>query len=522
FTRGRIAGARGAARVGSTLAGFLSGLFAVHLAAGYVSNLEMAVPFLGAALLLTENGRRRTAGAAVLLAGSALAHPVFGATGAVILAGAALWAWRVGDRDETTRIAVAVGAAGVVSFAGMASMLIGPARLVVDTSRDGFLRRAGFSSTLVHEYRSRFVHRWTRYVQWLSVPLAVPGTGRLTGFRRRFLLTWSAVTLGGAAIGFATGLFPPDRMVTFGFAIPALAGLGVVAAWEWVAGRIRWLAWVLAALAVGAMAAGALMAYGRQPTFISPEEVAQVTAASRLADSTPPGTMLVFIVDSPAGTASFLATRAANVIRAALPPDRAADAYVYVGTAQNFTNDEPTVRGNPEYDALSRQYLADIHARAGGPAVGFILTAFDGGGAANLPPSFSARGEDVFVAAAPGDGVASTVTAAPPARDPLIPSSPGGIILATLAVVALLALIGGGWAAWAVRNPLDGWLIAPAFGIAVVVLFGVLLERLGLPLAGWIGPTVVSGAAGGGGYVLAAASRAKSDPRSDAAEPIKG
>jgi hypothetical protein len=270
------------------------------------------------------------------------------------------------------------------------------------------------------------------------------------------------------------------------------------------------------------MAAGALMAYGRQPTFISPEEVAQVTAASRLADSTPPGTMLVFIVDSPEGTVSFLATRAANVIRAALPPDRAADAYVYVGTAQNFTNDEPTVRGNPEYDALSRQYLADIHARAGGPAVGFILTAFDGGGAANLPPSFSARGEDVFVAAAPGDGVASTVTAAPPARDPLIPSSPGGIILATLAVVALLALIGGGWAAWAVRNPLDGWLIAPAFGIAVVVLFGVLLERLGLPLAGWIGPTVVSGAAGGGGYVLAAASRAKSDPRSDAAEPIKG
>ncbi|MEP7059543.1 MAG: hypothetical protein ABI828_02320, partial [Actinomycetota bacterium] len=242
LVRGRVAAAsERAARACAISAGLLSGLFAVHLASGYVSNLEMTVPFVGAALLLTEGGRR-TAGAAMLLAGSALAHPLFGATGVVILAGAAAWAWRDGEREEARRIVVATGAAGVVTLAGMASMAVGPARLMVDTSKDGFLRRAGLASTLVHAYRSRFIHRWMRYVQWLSLPLTVPGSTRLSGFRRRFLLAWVGVTASGAAIGFATGFFPPDRLVTFGFAIPALAGIGVVVVWERIVAKTAWLA----------------------------------------------------------------------------------------------------------------------------------------------------------------------------------------------------------------------------------------------------------------------------------------
>lgn len=507
--RGKVAATRpGAERAAALLAGLLSGLFAVHLASGYISNLEMAVPFLGAAFLLVHEERRHTVGAAVLLAGSALAHPLFGATGAVILIGAAAWAWHDGERTEARRIAVATGAAGALTLAGIASMFIGPARLAVDTSKDGFLRRAGLGSTLVSDYRSRFIHRWTRYVQWLALPLAVPGFRRLSGFRRRFLLMWVAVTVGGMAFGFLTGLFPADRMVTFGFAIPALAGVGVIAMWEWLALRVRWLAWAVAALAVGAMAAGSLMAYARQPTFMSPEEVSQVTSAARLIQAAPPGTTLIFVVDDTDGTASFLATRAANVIRAALPPDRAADAYVYVGTAQNLFDNRPTLRGDPQYDALSRQYLADI-PRTKGPEVRFILSAFDVTGATDHPSYFTPGAPGVFVLANATAHVPMDVSAAPPASDPLLPSSPAGIIFATLAVGALLVVVGAGWAAWAVRDPVDVCLLAPAFGIAVMVLVGVLLERLGLPLNGWVGPTLVSGVSGGSGYVLAVLARAK-------------
>lgn len=521
--RGRAVAAqrRGSARAAALIAGLLSGLFAVHLAAGYVSNLEMAVPFLGAAFLLAHSERRHTVGATVLLAGSALAHPLFGATGAVILAGAAAWAWRDGERAEARRIAAATGAAAAVTLAGMASMLVGPPRLMVDTSKDGFLRRVGLGSTLVHDYRSRFIHRWTRYVQWLALPLGVPGFRRLNGFRRRFLLTWVAVTVAGTAVGFATGLFPPDRMLTFGFAIPALAGVGVVAVWERLAERAEraaWLAWVAAVLAVGVMAAGALMAYGRQPTFISPEEVAQVTAAGRLADAAPLGTTLVFVVNDTDATASFLATRAANVIRAALPPDRAADVYVYVGTAQNYWDHRPTIVGDPQYDALSRQYLADIPTGTG-PPLAFILTAFDASGAIDHPAFFTPAAPGVF--AATPNGMAPSLSSVPVARDPLLPSSPAGIILATLAVIALLEMAGAGWAAWVVRDPVDVCLVAPAFGIAVMVLAGVLLERLGLPLSGWVGPTVVSVAAGGTGYVLAAVARAKDGSGPQAPDPVQ-
>ena len=512
--RGRITAARpGAERAAYLLAGLLSGLFAVHLAAGYISNLEMTVPFLASAFLLAHGERRHTIGAAVLLAGSALAHPLFGAMGALILGGAAAWAWHDGERAEARRIAVATAAAGALTLAGMASMFVGPARLKLDTSKDGFLRRAGLGSTLVSDYRSRFIHRSTRYVQWLALPLAVPGARRLSGFRRRFLLTWVAVTVVGVAVGFVTGLFPADRIVTFGFAIPALAGVGVVAAWEWLSGRAMWLAWIAALLAVGAMAAGSLMAYGRQPTFISTEEVSQVTAAARLVDAAPPGTTLIFVVDSTDGTASFLATRAANVIRAALPPDRAANAYIYVGTAQNLHYHRPTLRGDPQYDALSRLYFADIPGPTAGPQVAFILSAFDATGAIDHPSYFTPGAPGIFFLASVGAHVPIHVSAAPAASDPLVPSSPAGIIFATLAVIALLVVVGAGWAAWAVRDPVDVWLLAPAFGIAVLVLVGVLLERLGLPLSGWVGPTVISAVSGGGGYITAVVGRAKDGSR---------
>ena len=359
---GAMAGERRGVRAAWVLAGLLSGLFTVHLAAGYLANLAFAAPFVAAAICLTLGTPRSTVLAAIALGGGGLAHPRFFLIGALVFAGVAAWSLarrERGWRSDAGRVALATLGGGGILAGGLLAMAIGPARLALDTSKDGFLRRAGMADAVRHAYLERALHRWTRYVQWLALPLAALGLMRTSGFARRVLAAWAALVVIGAPIGLLTGWFPADRLITFGFAVPALAGVGVVGVWLWLERRV-WVATLVAAALVGVMASGALISWSRQQPFISPLEVESATTAGRIADTLPAGTPLVFIVDDDDATLSFLATRAANVIRASVPPERVADVFIYVGTPQNFLRGEPTVRGSAEYDAMSRLYLSDI------------------------------------------------------------------------------------------------------------------------------------------------------------------
>ncbi len=271
-----------------------------------------------------------------------------------------------------------------------------------------------------HAYLERALHRWTRYVQWLALPLAALGLMRTSGFARRVLAAWTALVVIGAPVGLLTGWFPADRLITFGFSFPALAGVGVVAVWLWLERR-AWLAMLFAAALVGLMAAGALIAWSRQEPFIAPLEVERATTAARIADTLPPGTPLVFIVDDDDATVSFLATRAANVIRASVPPDRAADVRIYVGTPENFLAGEPTIRGSDEYDAMSRLYLGDIPRIPRRPRSSWRRST---GRRTPRPTPRSSGGRRVCTRRVPGP------SALGPADDPLEPSSPAQIVLA--------------------------------------------------------------------------------------------
>src|SRR5919197_2830254 len=224
----------GGGRPAWALAGALAGTFAVHVAAGYVSTLVLAALFIGAAVLLCGPGRRATVGAGALLAAGGLSHPIFFLLALGILAVSAALAWRSDARAEARRVgAVGLGAGAVVGV-GLLSLLVGPGIPSVDTSRDGFLRRAGLGDVLASAYRSRFVHRWTRYVEWASIPLAVLGLRSAGGFAGRFLRAWGLVTVLGVAVAFASGLAPADRFITFGFVVPILAALGLVEVWRGV------------------------------------------------------------------------------------------------------------------------------------------------------------------------------------------------------------------------------------------------------------------------------------------------
>jgi hypothetical protein len=478
--------AAGGTRAAWVLAGILAGTFTVHLAAGYLANLAFAALFLAAAVALAEGARRSTAAAALLLGAGGLAHPMFLLVGATILVIAAAQAWR-SSREEAVRVGIALVAGAAVTGVGLLALLAGPGAPSVDTSRDGFLRRAGLTDVLRHAYLDRFIHRWTRYVQWASIPLAVYGLRDARGFVGRFLRAWGIVLVGGVAVGLATGLFPADRFITFGYAVPILAAFGLMRLWRALAAR-RALAMLAAAALAVAMVAGSWIAWARQEPFLSPLEVERATAAASLAAGTAPGATLVFLVNDVDATVSFLATRAGNVIRASMPADRIRDVVVRVPWP------EPGARPPTERWKLAHLSADDARAaeRAGnGRSVTFVLAPFD---RVDMP---STRGVPGMVA--PGVFISSPTLAPRPVADPLEPSSPGQIAITAIGVLVLLSAIGYGWARLACERFTAGAL-SPAFGAGALVLFGIALERVGLPLSGWADPSLVSALAGLCGY----------------------
>ena len=470
---------RRAGAVGSALAGLLAGTFAVHLAAGYLANLVMAAAFLAAGALLDDPRRRAAVLAAVVLAGGGLAHPQFLLLCVAILLVAAALAWR-SDRREALRIAgTAVGGAAALGI-GLLAVRPGAPPLEVDTSKDAFLRRAGLTSELRAAYLDRFVHRWTRYVEWVSVPLAAIGFTAPNGNAGRILRSWFVLTFVGMAFALVTGWLPADRFVTFGFAIPILAALGLVRLWRRLERR-RPLAIVVTATLTLAMLAGSAIAWNRQAPFLSGDEVRALVLANEAVSRLEPGTPLAFLVNEPDDTVSFLATRAGNVIRAGVPPDRIRDVVVVVPPLATEAAGE---RG-----ALERLSAADLAAaedRAGRSAAVIVLTPFDE----------VDRPTDALV-----------VDPSVPVKDvypvePLEPSSAAGIAWAAIATLALLWVAGYGWARIGLSETITAAAAAPAIGAAMLILVATALDALGVPLGTTVGALAVSTLAGGGGYLL--------------------
>jgi hypothetical protein len=471
---------RRAGAVGSALAGLLAGTFAVHLAAGYVANLITAAAFLAAGALLDDPRRRAAVLAAVVLAGGGLAHPQFFLVCVAILLVAATAASR-SDRPEAFRIAgTAVGGAAALGI-GLLAVRPGAPPLEVDTSKDAFLRRAGLTSELRSAYLDRFVHRWTRYVQWVSVPLAAIGFTAPNGNAGRILRSWFVLTFAGVAFALLTGWLPADRFVTFGFAIPILAALGLVRVWRRLERR-RTLAVVVTAALTLSMLAGSAIAWNRQDPFLSEDEVRALAVANEVVSQLEPGTPVAFLVNEPDDTVSFLATRAGNVIRAGVPPDRIRDVVVVV----------PSVGGAPasgERGALERLTARDLsaaEARSGRKAEIIVLTPFD---EVDQPTD------------------ALVVDPSQPVKDlypvdPLEPSSAAGIARASIVALALLTVAGYGWARIGLTDAITAAAAAPAVGAAMLILVGTALDALGVALGTTVGALAASAIAGGGGYLI--------------------
>lgn len=474
-------------------AGVLAGTFSVHLAAGYLANLAFAVAFLGAAGALAAGTRRGAVAAAFLLGAGGLAHSLFFLLGAITLSLSAALAWR-SERAEAVRVGAATLGGGALLGVGLLALLAGPGPLEVDTSKDGFLRRAGLVDELRSAYLDRFVQRWARYVEWASVPLAIAGLRDAGGFLGRFLRAWGLVTIVGVGVALASGLAPADRFVTFGFVVPILAAFGLVRLWDALASR-RVLA-VAAAGALGvAMLAGAWIAWDRQEPFISGLEALRVSDAAPWIAAAEARTTLVFPVNADDPEVTFLATRAGNVIRAGVPADRIRDVVVVVPAPASDETPSP-VRA-----ALSRVTLGDANAAtaaSGGRHLDVLLAPFDRvdvAGANTSGSPWTRVSAGVFLSDAGAGDV-------PRRSSELRPSSPGGIAWSTIAVLAIAWVVGYGWARAALQRPVQAAALAPTFGAAALTIAAIALERLGRSVTGGnVSGSVISAVAAGGGYV---------------------
>jgi hypothetical protein len=465
---------------GWALAGLLAGTFAVHLAGGYVANLITAAAFLAAGALLDDPRRRAAVLAALVLAGGGLAHPQFLLVCLAILLVAAALAWR-SDRREAFRLAWAALGGGAFLGIGLLAVRPGAPPLEVDTSKDAFLRRAGLPSELRRAYLDRFVHRWTRYVQWVSVPLAALGFTSPGGNAGRILRSWFVLTFVGVAFALVTGWLPADRFVTFGFAVPILAALGLVRVWHRFEQR-RTLAVVVISVLTLAMLAGSAIAWGRQEPFLSEDEVGALAVANEAVSQLEPGTPVVFLVNEPDDTVSFLATRAGNVIRAGVPPDRIRDVVIVVPPTDTGT----TSRERSALERLSARDLSAAEDRAGRSAETIVLTPFDEvdrpADALVVDPSVPRK--DTFPI------------------DPLEPASAAGIAWASIAGLLLLTVVGYGWARVGLGDAITAIAAAPAIGAAMLILVATALDALGVSLGTTAGAVGASALAGGGGYLV--------------------
>jgi hypothetical protein len=495
LARGR---GRSVPRGGWLAAGVLCGAWATFLGGGYVSNLVFVAAFLAAAAALARRTRRGALAAALLLGGGGLTHPGFFALGAIVLIGAGIWAavheGRFAWNTDAGRVATALGGAAAIAMVGLWSATLGGTRVAGETSADAFLRRTGQLSALRRSYLDRFLVNWRRYSPFMTLALATTGAFRAHGFARRFLLSWAAVTAGGVIIGTLTGWFPPDRILMFAFCLPLLAAFGLVLLGERL-GR-WWLAWPVGILLTALIVAPAMRDWRDQQTYASPDEIAHMTLAGRIATArSEPGTPLVFVADSAdPEEALFLLGHTANTARAALPPERADDVYVFLGTPADLAAGVPTQRGDARFDLASAASLARIPP---GPHLTFVV-----GEEIRDPSELDTPGLvrwDRWLASSEG-----SPAPLPPAPDELAPVEPRKILAATWRTFLLLLVLGLGWSWWALGDVASGVAAAPAFAAPILAVTAFVLERLGAPLGTLATSSVACALAGGLGYALLA------------------
>lgn len=449
-------------------------------------------------------GARTALGAAVLIAAGALIHWVFlglfvGMLGAVALLcmPVSIRAHRAGLRATRTpsgRLGAILGSAGLLGGLGLLTVLgsePSPPRLPIES------------------FRLKLGRDVPRYAFPLVGSMAAVGIVAL-GWPGRAARRWPRMSSGrwlvvvwalSAAIGVALlalgRAVPAHRVVAFAFGIPLLAATGLVAVGSLVVGpggRAR-IAVAVAVVTLGVVATTVLAerAWSGTHPWIPSKQFAQASVAGGYLREVGGDAPVVFVVDLGGAAPLASTSEAFHVLRTALPPEVMSRTLVYLGSPSDLLAGRPTLRPTPPtFDRASLQHWPSVRAVLDRHPIALLMPAFH-------------RDFARVVAAEPSWRVAPglAVVQGPRPSGPVEPfaSTPGptsALRLALLAVafLCLLAVTGGGWTGVLVEA---GWIeriaVAPAFGIATLVLGGVIWDRLGLGLDGGAGAALVAAVA---------------------------
>jgi hypothetical protein len=485
----------------------LVGAFAGYLAAGWLANLSLTVLFLGALAVLATAPRswRAVAAAAGLLAAAGLSHAPFLFAALAVLGGVAVvhlpelvadvQAGKGAWDTMAARLTVAGSAGAAGAAAGFGLLASEPVRAI--TSQDALLRRIGLRDTLASWLRDRLLVDGRRAVVpfaaagWLAAEArrrsnaaagAAPGVDPI-GRRYFWALcgSWAVVTVVGLAVLAVTARGPANRLLPFAFFVPLAAAVGVH---HLLTTTTTTRARRIAALAAGAaIVLSGLYAWVDRPPYVEEDELVAARAAARSVAHLPPGTPLVFVVDTSEKAAGFHVVRFSNVIRMELPPERIRDLRIAVARPSDYLAGRSTNIGDLEHDRISQATVAET-ADLGAHGAVLVVQPFNEPGFGQAVGLGTVVGPDV-VSLRGGRPVGDTGSTEE--RPGL---GPGPLILLSVASLAVLWIFGVGWARWALSDAGTVAIVcaAPSAGLAVAVFGALAADRLGLAVGGPAGP----------------------------------
>jgi hypothetical protein len=298
---------------------------------------------------------------------------------------------------------------------------------------------------------------------------------------------------------------PAHRLILFALAIPILAtaaivGIARATSMLGAPGRVLGALVVLFGLAIGALAAHVQWYQRGHPVMRLPGfRVYHTTQAAAYGEAATAGTYVeryahgrpaIYVVEASGGNARPVGVAAAGVIRDAIPPAQIPRTGIYLGKVNRLLHGKPT--RTPEgvkFNRISLKFWEGVRPLLS-RAVVIVLRSFNPGIMSNGPPAGFPIAPGVRVARGPRP------TEQVPRTPPPQPMPVVSLGLLAWAVILVLGVVGSGWASALIPV---GWIargsLAPAFGIVVLALLGLLLDRAGLRLAGGGGAAAAVGAA---------------------------
>lgn len=499
---------------GIALAGVATGasVHAALAANGYLDQLLVEPLLLVAAacaLRATGGGPGRALGAAALLA-AWLVHWQFALLFTVLLCLLALACLPASLRDHRQGRSLAATGSGRVGTTVAAGAGLGIAALLLGTP--GIPRAPmGLSRGSVDRHLSDQLARYR--LPAAAGAAAVGGAWLIADVddspRRRaawLLVPWALIPAAAALVYVAGRTVPLQRALSFALAIPLLGALGLVAAVGWVRGRFGRVAAAAAALlAIVALTFSVTFAWEtwrtRKPWSEDRPLAEFYTLGRYLTDADRPA---IVVVDEPRAEGDFGTVPVMRRFRAELPARLALDSTVYLGDPELLVEGRPTLR--PEvsgFDEVSRETWRAARSLLPQDPIIVILRSHLTGFARAVEAHPGWRTNEWM----------AVVSGPPPPVRPVAPERPSAASLVAWSVssLAVIALAGAGWV---VRlgggSPALRLALAPATGLAALVVAGLLVERLGVRMGGPGGVVMVIVVSAAG--AIAASIHRRSEP----------